>query len=169
MMKHWRLATLTFLVFAISFACDLERRAEFPDQAEQLVPASGTVVPAQAVTSAAPAAVSAETPERAQAKIQQANPPKKTKAPAATDNPYGATDEGIVVVLADGGGPAYEAAAVATRGTDAALPNRVDGAASAKATADAAITPQPQQDATTGAGEASAGEGDEGTDDGSWF
>jgi hypothetical protein len=168
-MKYRKLTTLTCLLLAIAFACELKRQAEYPDETEQLVPASGTVVPAQAVTSAAPTAVSAGTPERAQAEIQQANPQKKTKAPAATDNPYGATDEGILVVLVDGGGPAYEAAAVATRGTDAALPNRADGAASAKPTADGAITPQPQQDATTGAGEASASDDDEGTDDGSWF
>jgi hypothetical protein len=167
-MKHRKLATLTCLLLAIAFACELKHQAAYPDEAEQLVPASGTVAPVQAVTSAAPAA-SVETPERAQAKIQQAKPPKKTKAPAATDNPYGATHEGILVVLVDGGGPAYEAGSASRYATDAARANRADGAASPTSAADSSIVGQPQQDAAARAGEASAGDIDEGTDDGSWF
>jgi hypothetical protein len=159
---------LTFLAFLIPIACELKREAESPDEAEQLVPASGTVLPAEVVTSEAPAAVSRATKEREPAQARQAKTPKKSAARvgAAADNPYGDDNESAAV---DGGARAYEAGAAATRGADAALPNRADGAASAKATADGAITPQSQQDATTGAGEASAGEDDEGTGDGSWF
>ena len=180
-MKHWRLLALSCLaLLAIPVARETEHRAEFPDHAERLAPASTSLMPftaliseaqVEALASEAPPALREVGPAPAQAKVAAAKARKnrkerKERGRTAPENSHGIASEGEAV---DGGETAYEAGARVRPSTDTEPPDGADRAPSEESIAEDDRSSQPEQDDTSGAGDPAASDDEEGADEGSWF